>query len=204
MDTGIVKKPRKKVCPRCKRKLWLRDFYFSRTTGRPHSYCKECSNEYRRSTPSYVSRLKPDGIFYTDNGQKVQKKGYSRKIYWDGNMLSILRRYFPNTRNEEVAEMLGVSPRTVVRKARELGIDKDPDFCKEMSRQASLLAYAENRRNGYRGLFQKGHTPWNKGKKLKTIQLIEHNEKETIKLHHQADTLLQKRRDTDARTQLGG
>ena len=190
MEPGKVRKPRKKVCPKCGRKLWLRDFYIRHATGEHSTYCKECERERRRNAPSYVSRLKPDGIFYTGNGQKVQKKGYSQKIYWDGNMLSVLRRYFPNTRNEEVAEMLGVSPRTVVRKARELGIYKDPGFCKKMSQNAALLAYATNRRNGYKNLFQKGSIPWNKGKKLKTTQLIERNEKETIELHHPADTLL--------------
>lgn len=172
MDTSNqVKKPRKKVCPRCKRKLWLRDFYVTKATGQPHRYCKECSREMQRNSKSYISKLQPNGIRYNaDTGRKILKQGYSRKIYWDGNMLSVLRRYFPNTRNEEVAEMLGVSPRTVVRKARELGIYKDPDFCKDMSRQAALLAYSKNKREGYKNLFPKGMIPWNKGKKLKTTQ----------------------------------
>lgn len=172
MDTSSqVKKPRKKVCPRCKRKLWLRDFYVTKATGQPHRYCKECSREMQRNSKSYISKRQPNGIRYNaDTGRKILKQGYSRKIYWDGNMLSVLRRYFPNTRNEEVAEMLGVSPRTVVRKARELGIYKDPDFCKDMSRQAALLAYSKNKREGWKHLFPKGMIPWNKGKKLKTTQ----------------------------------
>lgn len=79
-------------------------------------------------------------------------------------MLSVLRRYFPNTRNEEVAEMLGVSPRTVVRKARELGIYKDADFVRKTWRENAMLANVKNRREGYKNLFQKGMIPWNKGK----------------------------------------
>lgn len=192
MEPGSqVKKPRKKVCPRCKRKLWLRDFYKSRTTGQPHSCCKECSKESKRTSLSYVARLKKDGVYHNpETGQNIQKKGYAHSIYWDGNMLSILRRYFPNTRNEEVAEMLGVSPRTVIRKARELGIYKDADFVRKTWRENAMLANVKNRREGYKNLFPKGMIPWNKGKKLKTTQEIENNEKETIKLHHPTDTLL--------------
>ena len=43
-------------------------------------------------------------------------------------MLSDMRRLFPTTRNDELAGVLGLAVRTVVRKAREMGLEKDKEW----------------------------------------------------------------------------
>ena len=43
-------------------------------------------------------------------------------------MVDDLRRLFPKTLNKEIAEYLGISLRTMIRKARELALQKDPDW----------------------------------------------------------------------------
>lgn len=71
-------------------------------------------------------------------------------------MLSIMRRYYHNTINRELAEMLGVSERSVTRKARELGLEKDKDFVSSISKEHLLLANARSKELGYPGGFTKG------------------------------------------------
>ena len=157
---------RKKVCPQCGRNLWLRDFY-KLANGQRWGACKECQRK-QKSDWYNANRKKPDGVFYdAKQGRAMEHHGASKRIYWTGDMLSILRRYFANTKTEEVAEMLGVSHRTVVRKARELGLEKDPSFLRQVWDEHRLLAHVSNKKNGNSGQIKKGHTPWNKGLRIK-------------------------------------
>ncbi len=89
-------------------------------------------------------------------GRLVEHKGYSTRIFWNGNMLSIMRRHYHNTLNRELAEMLGVSERSVTRKAREMGLEKDKGFVASLSREHLLLANARSKELGYPGGFTKG------------------------------------------------
>lgn len=59
-------------------------------------------------------------------------------------MISELKRYFPTTKNKELAELIGVSERTIVRKARELGLEKDAEWQKNMSRNNGFYGYYGN------------------------------------------------------------
>ena len=164
--TETSNKKRKKVCPQCGRNLWLRDFWKLKN-GTRYRICKECgrkekNDEYARN------RKKPDGVFYdAKQGRVMEHHGESKRIYWTGDMLSILRRYFADTKTEEVSGMLGVSHRTVIRKARELDLEKSPSFLRRVWDENRLLAHVSNRKSGNSGQIKKGHTPWNKGLKLK-------------------------------------
>ena len=98
-----------------------------------------------------------DGTFmHRTLGRLVEHKGYSTRIFWNGNMLSIMRRHYHNTLNRELAEMLGVSERSVTRKAREMGLEKDKSFVASLSREHLLLANARSKELGYPGGFTKG------------------------------------------------
>lgn len=149
------KKQRKKICPHCGRKLWMREFYPLKN-GTRNSWCHECVLAYKRE--QYLKHRKvPDGIFmHRSLDRVVEHKGYSTRIFWNGNMLSIMRRYYHNTINRELAEMLGVSERSVTRKARELGLEKDKDFVSAISKEHLLLANARSKELGYPGGFTKG------------------------------------------------
>jgi hypothetical protein len=50
------------------------------------------------------------------------------KITWTCEMVETLRNEFPTSFNKELAKKLGVSWRSLVRKARELGIEKEANF----------------------------------------------------------------------------
>ena len=73
-------------------------------------------------------------------------------------MLSLIRREFPTTLNEELAGMLGVSPRTLARKAKELGLSKDPQWLAKIWDERRAWALAAARRKGYPGCFKPGNT----------------------------------------------
>lgn len=148
----------KRTCSKCKQELSLCEFYKNPNTGAISSYCRECGKVMKRK-----SRKKPDGIFmHASYGRVMEHKGQTLRIYWSGNMISILQRHFPNTKTKEVAEMLGVSSRTVIRKARELGIEKDKDFVQSVWRENNLVAQVAARKSE-KARWEKGHVPWNKG-----------------------------------------
>lgn len=52
--------------------------------------------------------------------------------------------------------MLGVSERSVTRKAREMGLKKSREFMASVSREHLLLANARSKELGYPGGFTKG------------------------------------------------
>lgn len=71
-------------------------------------------------------------------------------------MIDYLRRYYPTTLNEELAGCLGVSQRTMIRKARELGLEKDPEWLRDIWDERRKLAHIISKRKGYPGGFKKG------------------------------------------------
>jgi hypothetical protein len=100
---------------------------------------------------------KKDGVFLDlRTGKMYEHRGYARRIFWNRQMLDDLKRMFPTTLNDELAGCLGVSPRTLVRKARELGLEKDPEWLRSVWEERRQLAHAESRRKGHPGRFQKG------------------------------------------------
>lgn len=140
-----VKRKRKKVCPKCGKKLWLGEFYRLKN-GLRNSWCNKCVSDYRREHYQKCKKV-PDGIFmHRKLNRLVDHKGYSTRIFWNENMISIMRRYYHNTINNELSDMLGVSERTVTRKARELGLEKDKDFIKEISKDNLLIALSTKRK----------------------------------------------------------
>ena len=61
-------------------------------------------------------------------------------------MISDLKRYYPNTSNQELVELFGVSERTIVRKARELGLSKSKEHVSKVNKGKSFLAHMEKRK----------------------------------------------------------
>lgn len=100
---------------------------------------------------------KPDGIhYYPSFGRSMLRRGDSLSIYWNKDMLDYLRRHFSTTINEELAECLGVSPRTMIRKARELGLKKDPVWLRAIWDERRKWAHYASRRLGYPGRIKPG------------------------------------------------
>lgn len=100
---------------------------------------------------------KPDGARYHPAYDRIMEhQGYALRIYWSTSMLDYLRRHYPTTLNEELAGCLGVSQRTMIRKARELGLEKDPEWLSEVWEERRKMAHIIAKKKGYPGGFKKG------------------------------------------------
>jgi len=102
---------------------------------------------------------KPDGVYlHPSYGRAMEHRGYSVRIFWNPVMLSDLRRHYPRMLNAELAGLLGVSVRTMIRKARELGLEKDPVWLARIWEERRFWAQMSARRKGHPGAFKKGGT----------------------------------------------
>lgn len=98
-----------------------------------------------------------DGVFFNAKmGRLVNHQGYATSIHWSPSMLDYLRRHFPTMLNDELAGCLGVSPRTVIRKARQLGLQKDEQWLAEVWEERRKMAQCASKRKGHPGAFKKG------------------------------------------------
>lgn len=94
-----------------------------------------------------------------------------KKINWTPDMLNVLTSRFPREFNKDIANSLGVSWRSVVRKAREMGLEKTEDFHKLTGKERGRRAKKSRTHNpaqmgpGFvipnseKHRFKKGHTP---------------------------------------------
>lgn len=99
----------------------------------------------------------PDGKrFHPSYGRIVEHQGYATRIFWSKDMLDYLKRHYATTLNEELAGCLGVSPRTMIRKARELGLEKDGAWMRHICEERRLLALSASKKKGNLGYFKKG------------------------------------------------
>ena len=56
--------------------------------------------------------------------------GRPQKFPWTEDMLSYLREHYYSECASDIADVIGCSSTTVINKARELGLEKDPGFRK--------------------------------------------------------------------------
>lgn len=94
--------------------------------------------------------------FHQAYGRIMEHRGYSTRIFWNRQMLDYLKSNFATMLNEELAACLGVSMRTLIRKARELCLTKDPAWLKAIYEERRLIAQHVNRTKGNPGFFKKG------------------------------------------------
>lgn len=79
------------------------------------------------------------------------------KITWTPEMLRTLIQEFPVTFNDDLAAKLHVSPRTMHRKADELGLKKAPDFEERTrTRKGERISRALKKSGPNSGQFRKG------------------------------------------------
>ena len=57
----------------------------------------------------------------------MQREGRVLRIYWGEEAIKKFKRLFPTTTNEELAIEFLCSERTIIRRARKLGLEKDPE-----------------------------------------------------------------------------
>ena len=110
--------------------------------------CKECHKARKKR----LNKLS-EGIVQKGNHLIIRKDGISR-IYWSGNMISELKRYYPTTKNSELADYFGVSQRTINRKAAELGLSKSKQFIAKIATDNGYLALLKQNHNGRNKKYQ--------------------------------------------------
>lgn len=94
------------------------------------------------------------GIDRTTMWRQAQKNNWKGKDMkqalstdWQPAMLNTLREKFSTTFNRELCNELGVSMRTMLRKARELNLYKEPGFLKKRRPAITALAQAARPKN---------------------------------------------------------
>ena len=154
---------RKKTCTSCHRHLYLGQFYKSSISKNyPDGYdcrCKECRRKEKREEYARKHK-KPDGLFLNKRGQTVMHNGKSVRITWGQMRTEDFKRMFPCMTNEDLAVEFCCSVSTVVRRARECGLRKNPIWLKRIWDENRRLAHAVNKVCGikfnYEQLMQAG------------------------------------------------
>ena len=78
-----------------------------------------------------------------------------------------IRQHYANTKTSDIAAHLGISVGKVYRIANNLGLKKSKEYMKQQHGSFIKVAGASNR-------YKKGHTPWNKGKKVDGTKIPDH------------------------------
>ena len=114
-------------------------------------------------------------IYIGEDGRKYIHTGHAPKLYWSQDSIDLLKRYFPRTGSGEIAEMLGFSPMSVKRKAKELGLKKDLEHRRQHNIKRLKLANLHTRLFGNKGAFPKGYhnSPATEWKPKYTLKLVE-------------------------------
>lgn len=93
------------------------------------------------------------------------------KIEWTPEMDEMVINLFPKEYSRDLAANMGVSLRSVIRRARELGVDKESDFLEKRRAQITQLAQAAKPPHPMKGVkgwsvpgsekyrYKKGHIP---------------------------------------------
>jgi len=136
---------RKKICPTCGRLLWRRDFYVRKETG-IYADCKECFKAKRRD--KYVFKRK-DGFYLDEIGRPIEYHHGQKRLAWTPQMVDDFKRFYPTTKNEELAGIFMVSPSSISRKAKSLGIKKDKVWLNKMNKQNAYLGGLANKKRAY-------------------------------------------------------
>jgi len=125
-------------CSTCKRDLPEDAFY-----GSDKYRCKECHKAQKKKS---YDKYHPQ-VYMNSNGQLMKRSRGHPCVFWSANMITDLKRYYPNTSNEELVGILGCSERTIVRKAREFGLYKSKEYMSHTAKEKSIMAcIAMNRR----------------------------------------------------------
>lgn len=87
----------------------------------------------------------------------LRRKVNPHLIQWTPQMLKLLTTFFPTMFNKPLAKWIGVSQRTMLRKARELGLQKQEGFLDKRRKDINALASeALRKKDSHPSHFRKG------------------------------------------------
>ena len=155
-------------------------------------------NEWGHHTISEVAKM--IGRTYKATAVRASKMGLKKDHYgivWTPQQLKLLRDFFPTMFNKPLAKWIGVSMRTMIRKARELGLEKKPGFLNERRKDIQALAadglrntknvrtrFKKGVRNNPAGEFKPGHveSPETRARRSESLKLAWKRRKSRLEL----------------------
>lgn len=138
----IFKSRLRKQCTSCGEIKYKREFY-KRINRKdfPDGYdcrCKECRRKQSQKWRQLHTN-KPAGVFLI-NGKVMERSGKVIRLSWGEQKLKEFKKLFPTMKNEDLALKFDCSLNTIRRRAREYGLEKDPEWIKELGRGHLALA----------------------------------------------------------------
>lgn len=134
-------KKRFKVCPSCGRRLPMAEFMYAKSGYvNQRAICADCKKERKRKQDRerYIKTRAAAHSFRgvkMCNGRLSEYRGLGRPaVHWTSAMLAELKRLFPITQTEIITAKLGIGRDVMYRKAKELGLTRDPEFFKRAGR----------------------------------------------------------------------
>jgi hypothetical protein len=109
--------------------------------------CNECALAERTKRKFGYSVKYGEKYYDLERGRTYVFCRGNKKIFWDENMLRVLREEYPRCHTNEVAELCGVSRSTVINKARELGIKKSRAYIKREHQKSGFVGAYTKLRN---------------------------------------------------------
>ena len=114
--------------------------------------------EFPRRTTAEVARML--GRSREATSVKAHKLGLKKThhgVVWTPSKIKLLTDFFPIMFNKPLAKWVGVSMRTLIRKAREMGLEKEPGFLERRREDIGELVSEALKRTGFNnGRFKKG------------------------------------------------
>ena len=154
MSENNNKQKRKRVCPHCGRKSWMREFYPLKNGGRS-SWCHECVLEYKRER--YRKTRKVRWYFHAPGPRGgLWSITATRRVY-SGTAIC-----FPSCVATITIPSTGswlkcsVFPNAVSPGRPEMGLEKDKGFVASLSREHLLLANARSKERDIRAASPRG------------------------------------------------
>ena len=113
--------------------------------------CKELDyleRNYKSQTAAEIAKhLKKTLRQVTNKANRLGLRKGQVGIVWTPQMLKLITTFFPIMFNKPLAKWLGVSLRTLLRKARELGLEKEEGFLQKRQKDINQLISESHKNN---------------------------------------------------------
>ena len=104
-------------------------------------------NYKSQTAPQIAKHLKKTLRQVTNKVHRLGLKKGQPGIVWTPQMLKLITTFFPIMFNKPLAKWLGVSLRTLLRKARELGLEKQEGFLQKRQKDINQLISESHKNN---------------------------------------------------------
>lgn len=117
-------------------------------TPEQERYLKENYNTLHDDVLAANMGYSPTTIYRLAKLYGLKRTHKLNSFHFTPEMDEYMRKHFPNTTNEVLGEYFGCSTRTVIRRARVLGVSKSKAFMKQMQKEGAAAAKYFNIKHG--------------------------------------------------------